>query len=29
LPYDWPKGSYRVEVYINGNLDKTVDYTIG
>ena len=29
LPYDWPKGTYRVEVYVNGNLDKTVDYTIG
>ncbi len=25
---DWPKGDYRVEVYINGALDKTTDYTI-
>ena len=25
---DWPKGHYRLEVYINGNLDKTLDYTI-
>jgi hypothetical protein len=24
----WPKGTYRVDVYINGNLDKTVDYTV-
>ena len=29
LPYDWPKGTYRVEVYVNGNLDKTIDYNIG
>src|SRR6266480_2479914 len=28
LPSDRPKGTYRVEVYINGNLDKTIDYTI-
>ncbi len=28
LPYDWPKGKYGVEVYINGELDKTLDYTI-
>jgi len=28
LPRDWPKGSYRVDVYINGNLDKTVNYTV-
>ena len=28
LPYDWPKGRYGVEVYINGELDKTVEYTI-
>ena len=28
LPRDWPTGKYRVEVYINGSLDKTVDYTV-
>lgn len=28
LPKDWPIGKYRVEVFINGSLDKTVDYTI-
>lgn len=27
-PIDWPKGKYRVEVYINGALDKTADYTV-
>lgn len=27
-PQDWPKGKYRVEVYINGALDKTVDYRV-
>lgn len=25
---DWPKGSYQVDVYINGVLDKQIDYTI-
>jgi hypothetical protein len=25
---DWAKGTYRVEVYINGVLDKTIDYTV-
>ena len=28
LPQDWPKGKYKVEVYVNGNLDKTVNYTV-
>lgn len=28
LPQDWPKGKYKVEAYINGNLDKTLDYTV-
>jgi hypothetical protein len=28
LPRDWPKGKYKVEVYINGNLDRTVFYTV-
>lgn len=28
LPYDWPKGTYGVEVYINGELDKSIEYTI-
>ena len=25
---DWPKGTYRVEIYINDALDKTIDYTV-
>lgn len=29
LPYDWPKGTYEVDIYINGALDKMVKYTIG
>lgn len=28
LPYDWPKGTYEVDVYINRALDKTITYTI-
>src|SRR5437870_13040662 len=28
LQRDWPKGSYRVDVYINGNLDKQVDFMV-
>ena len=28
LPKDWPTGKYRVEVFINDGLDKTIDYTI-
>ena len=28
FPKDWPTGKYRVEVYINGDLDKTIDYTM-
>jgi len=25
---DWPRGDYKVEVYINGVLDKTINYTV-
>ena len=28
LSYDWPKGTYEVDVYMNGALDKTITYTI-
>ena len=28
LPYDWPKGRYGVEIYVNNELDKTIEYTI-
>jgi hypothetical protein len=27
-PQDWPRGRYRVEVYINGNLDRTIYYEV-
>lgn len=28
LPQDWPKGSYKVDVYVNGNLDKSLHYSV-
>ena len=28
LPQDWPKGQYKVQVYVNGDLDRTVNYTV-
>jgi hypothetical protein len=28
LPSDWPTGDYKVEAYVNGNLNKTVEYTV-
>jgi hypothetical protein len=28
LPRDWPEGKYKVQVYVNGNLDKTVNYSV-
>jgi hypothetical protein len=27
-PKDWPSGKYKVQVYVNGDLDKTVFYTV-
>jgi hypothetical protein len=27
-PRDWPPGKYKVEVYVNDNLEKTVGYTV-
>ena len=27
-PKDWPTGKYKVEAYVNGNLEKTVEYTV-
>jgi hypothetical protein len=27
-PRDWPPGKYKVEVYVNGNLEETVPYTV-
>jgi len=28
LPQDWPPGKYKVQVYVNGNLDRTVPFTV-
>lgn len=28
LQQDWPKGKYKVEVYVNGDLDQTVFYSV-
>lgn len=28
LPQDWPKGKYKVQIFINGDLDKTVAYVV-
>jgi hypothetical protein len=28
LPQDWPIGKYRVEVFVNGNLEKTALYSV-
>ena len=27
-PSDWPSGKYKVEVFVNGNLENTVGYTV-
>ena len=28
LPQNWPAGKYKVEVYVNGELDRTALYTV-
>jgi hypothetical protein len=28
LPQDWPAGQYKVQVYVNGDLDRTITYAI-
>ncbi|HEY7784955.1 MAG TPA: hypothetical protein VIB00_09520 [Pyrinomonadaceae bacterium] len=28
LPRDWPKGSYKVDLYVNDVLDRTVQFTV-
>ena len=28
LPQDWPAGKYKVEVYVNGDLDRTVFFSV-
>ena len=28
LPTDWPPGNYKVDIYLNGALDKTVNFSV-
>ena len=28
LPQEWPSGKYKVQVFVNGDLDRTINYTI-
>jgi hypothetical protein len=28
LPQDWPSGKYKVQVFVNGDLDRTINYSI-
>ena len=28
LPKDWPVGKYKVDVFVNGNLEKTAQYSV-
>jgi hypothetical protein len=28
LPQDWPVGKYKVQIYVNGDLDRTVFYSV-
>jgi hypothetical protein len=28
LPQDWPQGKYKVQLYVNGELDRTVFYSV-
>lgn len=28
LPRDWPSGKYKVEVFVNGNLEKTAQFSV-
>jgi len=28
LPQDWPSGTYKVQVFVNGDLDRTINYSI-
>jgi hypothetical protein len=28
LPNEWPTGTYKLDVYLNGSLAKTVDFTV-